>query len=92
MKIRRFSNIHSCIRIEPSAWVARATAIEVRSAGNAGHGPSWILRLVVADVGLRSTSFWPAGHDHVVAVELAAQPEPLEDEPDHAQIVRARCP
>ena len=31
--------------IEPSAWVARATAIDVRSAGNAGQGPSWTLHL-----------------------------------------------
>jgi len=45
VKISRFSNIHSCTRIEPSACVAMATAIDVRSAGNAGHGPSWILLL-----------------------------------------------
>ena len=40
MKTRRFSNIFSKIRTEPSDCVASATAIEVRSAGNAGHGPS----------------------------------------------------
>ena len=39
-KNRRFSNIFSKISTEPSDWVASATAIEVRSAGNAGHGPS----------------------------------------------------
>ena len=37
---RRFSNIFSKIRTEPSDCVASATAIEVRSAGNAGQGPS----------------------------------------------------
>ncbi len=40
-KNRRFSNIHSWIITEPSAWVASASATLVRSAGNAGHGPSW---------------------------------------------------
>ena len=39
-KNRRFSNIFSKISTEPSDCVASATAIEVRSAGNAGHGPS----------------------------------------------------
>ena len=39
-KNRRFSNIFSKIRTEPSDCVASATAIEVRSAGKAGHGPS----------------------------------------------------
>ena len=42
-KNSRFSNIFSKIRTEPSDWVASATAIDVRSAGNAGHGPSSIL-------------------------------------------------
>ena len=39
-KNSRFSNIFSKISTEPSDCVARATAIDVRSAGNAGHGPS----------------------------------------------------
>ena len=60
VKIRRFSNIHSCTRIEPSAWVASATAIEVRSAGNAGHGPSWIL-LLYSPTSACTTSRWPPG-------------------------------
>ena len=42
-KYRRFSNIHSWIRTLPSAWVASASAMLVRSAGNAGQGPSWTL-------------------------------------------------
>ena len=41
-KNSRFSNIFSKIRTDPSACVASATTIEVRSAGNAGHGPSSI--------------------------------------------------
>ena len=41
-KNRRFSNIFSKIRTEPSACVASATTIDVRSAGKAGHGPSSI--------------------------------------------------
>src|SRR5919199_1430215 len=45
VKIMRFSNIHSWTSTEPLHCVASATAIEVRSAGNAGHGPSWILAL-----------------------------------------------
>ena len=40
VKTRRFSNIFSNIRTAPSDCVASATAIDVRSAGNAGHGPS----------------------------------------------------
>ncbi len=39
-KKRRFSNIFSWIRTEPSDWLARASAMLVRSAGNAGQGPS----------------------------------------------------
>ena len=38
----RFSNIFSKISTVPVAWVATATAIDVRSAGNIGHGPSSI--------------------------------------------------
>jgi hypothetical protein len=41
-KNRRFSNIFSKTRIVPHACVATATAIDVRSAGNAGQGPSSI--------------------------------------------------
>ena len=41
-KKSRLSNIFSKIRIVPRAWVATVSAIDVRSAGNAGHGPSSI--------------------------------------------------
>src|SRR6266550_1753630 len=41
-KNRRFSNIFSNTSTVPQAWVATATAIDVRSAGNAGQGPSSI--------------------------------------------------
>ena len=85
VKIRRFSNIHSWTRIEPSAWVASATAIEVRSAGNAGHGPSWIL-LLYSPTSACDDELLSAGDDHVVAVELGAQPDAFEHEADHAQV------
>src|SRR3954447_12810281 len=42
VKNRRVSNIFSNIRTVPNACVATVTAIEVRSDGNAGHGPSSI--------------------------------------------------
>ena len=60
MKIRRFSNIHSWMRIEPAHWVASATAIDVRSAGNAGHGPSWTLDLY-SPRSRETTSVWSPG-------------------------------
>ena len=41
-KNRRLSNIFSKISTVPRACVATVTAIDVRSAGNAGHGPSSI--------------------------------------------------
>ena len=60
MKIRRFSNIHSWMSTEPSHWVASATAIDVRSAGNAGHGPSWTLDLY-SPTSREAISLWPPG-------------------------------
>ena len=42
VKNRRFSNIFSNMSIVPVAWVATVRATEVRSDGNAGHGPSSI--------------------------------------------------
>ena len=89
VKIKRFSNIHSCTRIDPSACVASATAIEVRSAGNAGHGPSWIFHLY-SPTSACTVSFCSARHEHVVAVQLAAQPQALEHQPDHPQVAGNR--
>ena len=43
-KNRRFSNIFSKISTVPNACVATVTAIEVRSAGKAGHGAVLDLR------------------------------------------------
>ena len=40
VKNMRDSNIFSCTSTVPSHCVATTTAIDVRSAGNAGHGPS----------------------------------------------------
>ena len=90
VKTRRFSNIHSWISTEPAHWVASATAIDVRSAGNAGHGPSWILRLVLAGVAL-DDQLLLAGHEHVVAVELGVQAELVEDQADHPQVAGVAC-
>ena len=59
-KNRRFSNIHSWIITEPWAWVASATATLVRSAGNAGHGPSCTFG-VWSPLSLRITSSWLPG-------------------------------
>ena len=47
------------------------------------------LDLVLADVA-RDDEVLVAGHDDVVAVELGAQAEALEDEADHAQVARDR--
>src|ERR687894_284903 len=44
-----FSNIFSKIRTVPCACVATASAIDVRSAGNCGHGPSSIFGIDVLD-------------------------------------------
>ena len=37
-KNMRDSNIFSCMRMSPSHWVAVTIAIDIVSAGNAGHG------------------------------------------------------
>ena len=90
-KNKRFSNIFSWIRTRPSAWVAMASAMLVRSAGNAGQGPSSIFEIGVALVRLHAQVL--AGrHDHVVAVELDPAAEPLEGEPGHAQVVGDAVP
>ena len=89
VKIMRFSNIHSWMSAEPEHCVASATAIEVRSAGNAGQGPSWTV-ILCSPTSRDDDEVLAAGHDHVVAVELGAQAEPVEDEPDHPQVARDR--
>ena len=40
VKYIRDSNIFSCTNTVPAHWVAATIAIDVRSAGNAGQGPS----------------------------------------------------
>ena len=86
VKNMRFSNIHSWMSTEPSHCVASATAIDVRSAGNAGHGPSWTFALY-SPTSRCDDQLLAAGDDHVVAVELGLQPELLEDQADHPQVV-----
>src|SRR5918997_4934271 len=60
VKIMRFSNIHSWMSAEPEHCVASATAIEVRSAGKAGHGPSWTL-ILCSPTSREMTRSWPPG-------------------------------
>src|SRR6266540_1757458 len=59
-KNSRFSYIFSKIITVPRAWVAIASAIEVRSAGNAGHGPSSTLGMA-APRSSWTTSSWSRG-------------------------------
>ena len=60
VKNSRFSNIFSNTRIVPRACVATAIAIDVRSAGNAGHGPSSIFG-IAPPRSSRTASSWPGG-------------------------------
>ena len=68
------------------ACVATATAIDVRSAGNIGHGPSSILG-IWACTSSTIRSDWPGGHAHRVALDLDLDAEPREGVPDRAQVL-----
>ena len=59
-KNKRFSNIFSKISTSPSDWVASASAMLVRSAGNAGHGPSSIFA-IASPSSFFTRSRWPDG-------------------------------
>ena len=75
----------------PSDLVASASAIDVRSAGNAGHGPSssfgYLRRRLVANAQLLA-----ARHDDAVAVELHPAAQALEAEPGSSAGRRATRP
>src|SRR3954462_7514150 len=86
VKNRRFSNIFSNTRIVPCACVATATAIDVRSAGNAGHGPSSIFG-IAPPRSSRTASVWSGGHAHPVVAELELDAEPLERRHDRPKVV-----
>ena len=86
VKIRRFSNIFSKISTVPVAWVATATAIDVRSAGNIGHGPSSIFG-IWAFTSSTIRSVWPGGTRTELPVDLDRDPEPREGVPDRAQVL-----
>ena len=75
----------------PSAWVATASAMLVRSAGNAGQGPSSIFGIASPSSSLDAQALL-GRHDHVVAVVLDPAAEPLEHQPGHAQVVGHACP
>ena len=91
VKTRRFSNIFSKISTEPSDCVASATR-DRREVGRE-RGPRAVLDLGLVAAGVaRDDELLAARDDDVVAVELGAQAEALEDEPDHPQVVGARSP
>ena len=85
-KNSRFSNIFSWISTRPSAWVASASAMLVRSAGKAGQGPSSILEMASPSSD-RIRSFCSGGHHHVAPVDLDHAAEPLEAQAGHAQVL-----
>ena len=84
-KKRRFSNIFSKIRIVPSAWVASASAIEVRSAGKAGQGPSSIFG-IASPWSSRTVSFCSGDHQ-VPVLDHRLQAEPAEVAADALEVV-----
>ncbi len=86
-KNRRLSNIFSKMRISPFACVATISAMEVRSAGKAGHGPSSILG-ICAPRSLRITSSCPGGTRMLELVDLDVDAQPLERGQDRDEIVR----
>ena len=73
----------------PAAWVASASATLVRSAGNAGHGPSCTLG-VWSPLSLRITSSWLPGTITSAPRTSLRRPEPVEHEADHPQVLGDR--
>ncbi len=89
-KKRRFSNIFSKIITVPWVWVATAVAMLVRSAGKAGQMPSSIFG-IASPSSATTRSVLVGRHAQVVAVHLDADPQALEGEVDHPQVLgRAR--
>src|SRR5829696_2849419 len=94
-KKRRFSNIFSKINTVPWAWVATASAMEVRSAGKEGQGPSSIFG-ICDPTSSRITRSWPDSDevrgidflDHHLA--LCDRAEPYEAR--HLDVIRANPP
>ena len=72
-KNRRLSNIFSKMRIVPRACVATITAIDVRSAGNAGQGPSSIFGMAPPRSSWISRR-WPGGTRTVVSPTSTSTP------------------
>ena len=87
-KNRRFSNIFSKMRIVPLACVATASAIDVRSAGNAGHGPSSIFGIWSPRSSCTCSS-WPGGTCTLV-LELDAHAEPREVQENRHEVLGRR--
>ena len=91
VKNSRLSNIFSKTSTVPLACVATATAIDVRSAGNAGHGPSSIFGICAAEV-VADHELLVRRHAHPVVAELDLDAEPLERRQDRRRGRRARRP
>ena len=87
MKIRRFSNIHSWIEDRALALGGQRD----RDRGEVGRErrPRAVLdlRLVLADVALRRSSFWPPGTSTSSPSSSVRRPRRCEDEADHPQVV-----
>ena len=89
VKNRRFSNIFSKISTVPVAWVATATAIDVRSAGNIGHGPSSIFG-IWACTSSTIVSVWPGGTRTRLPSTSIVDAQPGECVTDRAQVLDRR--
>ena len=70
----------------PRACVATASAIDVRSAGKAGHGPSSIFG-ICEPRSSRTTSSWRAVHADRRALDRVLDAEALEARPDREQVL-----
>ena len=85
-KKSRLSNIFSKMRIVPCAWVATVTAIDVRSAGNAGQIPLSIFGICPP----KSSSMcrrWPAGNANARVGDVELDAELAESGHDRDEIV-----
>ena len=87
-KKRRLSNIFSKTSTVPCACVATTTAIDVRSAGNAGHGPSSIFGICAAEVVLDHELLARAGRARSSSPTSTSNAEALERRQDRDQIAR----
>ena len=88
-KKSRLSNIFSNTSTVPCACVASTTAIEVRSAGKAGQGPSSIFG-IWPPRSSRTASCCSAGTWIARVVDVDVDAEPAQDREDRIEILRHR--